>query len=82
MGSGIVSNFFDVIINEVGFVTSIIAICISFYLLKFKMKDMSKIQRMFTLILFIVSLLILSMFIYLSIGFGRIPENIPEPIAK
>lgn len=82
MNSGGLSNFFEVVINEVGFVISIIILGISLYLLKFKIKDMNKVQIISVTIALIISLSILAVFIYLIIGFGKVPENIPKPITK
>ena len=82
MNSGGLSNFFEVVVNEVRFVISIIILGISFYLLKFKIKDMNKVQITSAIIALIISLSILAVFIYLIIGFGKVSENIPKPITK
>ncbi len=82
MNSGGLSVFFEIIINKVGFVISIVILGISLYLLKFKIKDMNRVQITSAIIGLIMSISILSVFIYLIIGFGKVPENIPIPITK
>ena len=82
LNNGFIGNFFDFIINRAGFVSAIIILVFSLYLLKFKANQISKLQKTGVLIVMVGAICILGVFVYLIIGFGKPPSHIPIPIEK
>jgi len=76
-------SILEIIITRVGLIVDIVVCIVSFYLLKFKRKSMNISQKIIVSIVFLVSIAILGLFIYLIIGFGSMPDvEPPIPATK
>ncbi len=67
--------FFDLLINRASFVLIIILFSVSLLTLIFRFKKLSTIKRTILICILIICLMILSLYVYLAIGFGEGPPD-------
>lgn len=73
-------NIFEYVVNEVGFAIDIIICIFTLYLLIFKRRSLNKVQKTIVIVVFIGSIIVLGLFIYLIIASNSIPNVEPLPI--